>query len=50
MLLSLLLTTEDDGTSSEGDTNSDLSEDSLTVLCPDCRLEGLEATIEDNDL
>ena len=46
----------DDGKSNEGDTNSDLSEDSLTVLCSDGRLDRrerldrLEATIEDDDL
>ena len=39
----------DDGTNNEGDTNSDLSEDSLTVLCSDGRLDRLEATIEDDD-
>ena len=50
LLLSLLLPTVDDGTSNEGDTNSDLSENSLTVLCSDGRLDRLEATIEDDDL
>ena len=40
----------DDGTNNEGDTNSELSEDSLTVLCSDGRLDRLEVTIEDDDL
>ena len=39
----------DDGTSNEGDRNSDLSEDSLTLLCSDGRLDRLEATTEDDD-
>ena len=39
----------DDGTNNEGDTNSELSEDSLTVLCSDGKLDRLEATIKDDD-
>ena len=50
LLLSLLLPTVDDDTSNENDTNSDASEDSLTVLCSDGRLDRLEVTIEDDDL